>query len=235
MARTGSRWLDRLRVLTDPQRLFAARWMRPAGAVALVALGFFAARLTTTDTGEPLVAPFLGGSSVNAATTQVRLVEPAGEGTVRIVVDETRQRELSGSIEDERIRGLLLNALRDPSDAGVRVESVELLKSRQNCEDTKQALLYALANDPNDGVRLKAIEGLRPYAGDPESRRILSRALLHDDNPGVRTTAIELLIQSDEVDVVETLQELLRREDNSYLRLRCQRALQDMNASVETF
>jgi HEAT repeat protein len=209
--------------------------MRPAGAVALVALGFFAARLTTTDTGEPLVAPFLGGSSVNAATTQVRLVEPAGEGTVRIVVDETRQRELSGSIEDERIRGLLLNALRDPSDAGVRVESVELLKSRQNCEDTKQALLYALANDPNDGVRLKAIEGLRPYAGDPESRRILSRALLHDDNPGVRTTAIELLIQSDEVDVVETLQELLRREDNSYLRLRCQRALQDMNASVETF
>ena len=47
--------------------------------------------------------------------------------------------------------------------------------------------------------------------------------------------AIDLLVQTDEVDVVETLQELLRREDNNYLRLRSQKALQAMNASVETF
>ncbi len=235
-AMTKQGWLDRIRLLAFPRGLFAARWLRPVGAVALVAIGFFAARFITTDAGANLAAPFFGGSASPPATTHVRLVEPSGKsGGVRIVVDETRQRVLSGSVEDDRIRGLLLTALRNPSDPGVRAESVEVLKNRQHCEDTKQALLYTLENDPNDGVRLKALEGLRPYATDPDSRRVLSRALLHDDNPGVRTMAVELLIQSDDVDVVETLQELLRREDNNYLRLRCQKALQNMNASVETF
>jgi hypothetical protein len=35
--------------------------------------------------------------------------------------------------------------------------------------------------------------------------------------------------------VVETLQELLRREDNSYVRMRSEKALEEMNASLETF
>jgi hypothetical protein len=31
------------------------------------------------------------------------------------------------------------------------------------------------------------------------------------------------------------LQEVVQKENNSYVRLRCQRALEDMNASVGTF
>lgn len=210
-------------------------WWRPVGAVALVALGFFAARVSEDGTGAGMLSRAgLGGSS-DAVATQVRLVEPTDGGAVRIVVDETRQRVLSGSVEDERISGLLLRAVRNPSDPGVRAESLDLLKKRQQCDEVKHALLYALEHDPNDGVRLKALEGLRSYSRDHDSRRVLSRVLLNDDNPGIRSQAIDLLVGTDEIDVVETLQELLRREENGYLRLRTEQALQDMNASVETF
>ncbi len=36
-------------------------------------------------------------------------------------------------------------------------------------------------------------------------------------------------------ETVETLQELMQREEDGYIRDRSQRALQTMNASVETF
>ena len=59
--------------------------------------------------------------------------------------------------------------------------------------------------------------------------------MLHDDNAGIRTQAIDLIFQRREKELVGVLQELMRREDNDYIRLRTQRALREMNASVDTF
>jgi HEAT repeat protein len=121
----------------------------------------------------------------------------------------------------------------------VRVESVQLLQERPE-SDVRDALLYALRNDPNDGVRLKALSGLKAFAGDTEIRRELVQVLLMDDNPGVRTQAIDLLMASAERGGLEkqlagAFQELLRKENNSYVRQRCERALEDMRASAETY
>jgi HEAT repeat protein len=204
--------------------------MKPVGAVALVALGFFAARHT-----GPAPAGDMAAEQGEPVATQVRYVEPSESGQIRIVLDETRQRELLGSLDDDRIKRVLLAAVRNPSDPGVRADSLDLLKQRSESDEVRDALLFALEHDPNDGVRLKALEGLRAYPPDAESRRVLSRVLLGDKNPGVRSLAIELLTRTAEVDVVETLQELLMREDNSYVRMRSQRALEQMNAPVETF
>ena len=35
--------------------------------------------------------------------------------------------------------------------------------------------------------------------------------------------------------MVGVLQELMRKEENGYVRMRCQKALRDMKASVDTF
>ena len=223
----GASWLDRLRAVFRTPAGPAAAWFKPAGAVALVAVGFFAARFTA--------APPWPLAPSDPITMRVRYLEPSPSGEIRVVVDETRQRVFSGTLEDESIRQLLLAAARDPADAGIRAESVDLLRSRPRSEEVRRALLYALQNDPNDGVRLKALEGLKSYAADAESREVFSHVLLTVNNPGVRTMAIDLLVTSDQQDVVETLQRLLRREDNSYVRLRSQEALRNMNASVETF
>jgi len=209
-------------------------WMRPVGALAMVAVGFFGARLIPS---AQVLAPVAGLVSPEspAVATRVRFVNPAADGHVRLMLEETRQRELSGGLDDEEIRRLLLSAAADPADPGLRVESIDLLKAHSSDDEVRKALLDALRGDPNSGVRLKAIEGLRLYARDPETRRVLAAVLLNDDNPGVRTQAIDLLVQSKEPDVAGVLQELIRREENNYVRSRSQKALNEMKASVGTF
>ena len=205
-------------------------FIKPIGAAALIALGFFGARFTSL----PSTAQAPQGSVPLAS--RVRYVEPADSlGQVQIVVEETSQRTLSGATGSEPIRRLLLSAARDASDAGLRVESMDILRSSAESADVRRALIYALQHDPNSGVRLKALEGLRASSGDPDTRRALSQALLGDVNPGVRTLAIDMLTQKKEAALVGVLQELMRKEDNGYVRLKCQKALHEMNASVETF
>ena len=187
------------------------------------------------------VAPnsFLGNwrsaGMVDPATSRVRYVEPVSPGRVQIVLDETRQRVLSGSVDDEAIQRLLLTAAKDPSDAGLRVESVDLLKNNSQSAEIRKALVYSLEHDPNAGVRLKALDGLKQFAEDPDTRQALTQVLLKDDNPGVRTQVIDLLVQRHTDAMVGVLQELMEKEDNGYIRMRCQKVLQEMNASAEMY
>ncbi len=223
-ARAG--WWARLR------HPFAGGWQwafRPVGAVALVALGFFGARWTA-----PQAAPTAqnGGGDV---ILRVRYLQPDPSGRVQIVVEETRQRVLAGNPEDEPIQRLLLAAARDAADPGLRGDTVDILRTRPESVEVRRALLATFEHDPNAGVRLKALEGLKAFATEPEVRSTLVRVLLVDDNPGVRIQAIDLLTQKREDALVGVLQELVQRESNNYVRLRCQRALQEMNASVGTF
>jgi HEAT repeat protein len=64
---------------------------------------------------------------------------------------------------------------------------------------------------------------------------VLAHVLLHDQEPSIRVQAIDLLVQSKDAALAGFLQDLLRRENNTYIRSRSQRALAEMNASVGTF
>ncbi len=204
-----------------------ARYRQPIGAVALLALGFFSARLTMQKPSAPLPANDVVYSSI-------RSVQPAADGRVQIALDETRRRVISGSLEDTRIRGLLLAAVREEDNPAVRVESVDVLK-RLPVQDVRGALVAVLANDANPAVRLKAVDALKPYTTDSEVRKALMLALVNDENAGVRIQCIDLLVVRPDGSMVGALQDLVQRESNSYVRLKCERALRDMNASVGTF
>lgn len=210
---------------------WAPTFAKPAGALALVALGFFAARLVPSGNAFGIQAGVL-----DPANARVRYAESDQQGKVQLVVDETHQRVISGRLDDSRIRALLLAAAKDPSDPGLRVESVDILKSRPESDDIRTALVYALQHDANAGVRLKALEGLKPYASQPDVRKALSAVLLGDDNPGLRTQAIDLLTQNpNQEHIVGVLQELMHKEENGYVRLRCEKALRQMKASVDSY
>ena len=227
-----SSFWDKLREGFSIHFHFTPGWMQPVGAVAMLALGFVAARMTPGS----MLGSFRAASVMpEPVTSRVRYVEPVASGRIQIVVDETRQRVLSGRLEDQSIQRLLLTAAKDPSDAGLRVESVDLLKNRPQSAEIRTALLYALQRDPNAGVRLKALDGLKEFASDPETRKALTQVLLKDDNPGVRTQVIDLLIQHRTDAMVGVLQELMGKEDNDYIRMRCQKVLNEMNASVESY
>jgi len=210
---------------------FAPGIAQVAGAVAMLALGFVGARMVPGTLGGGWSA----ASVFNPATSHVRYVEPTSAGKIQIVVEETRERTLSGSVDDRDIQRLLLAAAKDPADAGLRVESVDLLKNRPQSAEIRSALLAAVQHDPNAGVRLKALDGLKNFAEDSETRKALTQVLLTDDNPGVRTQVIDLLIPQRSDAMVGVLQELMMKEDNDYIRTRVEKALHDMNASIESY
>jgi predicted anti-sigma-YlaC factor YlaD len=223
---------NRLRQLSSMLwRSFSMPWLKPVGALALVAAGFGMSRMMMqTPAGA------LGSGTAEPVAMQVRYLQPdPASGNVRIVLDETRQRVMTGSLEDAAIQQVLLSAAKESSDPGLRVVSMDMLKNRAQSAVVRRALLQAVQIDVNPGVRMKALEGLKSYGSDPEARKVLARVLLTDDNPGVRIQAIDILAQSHGVENAGVFQELLETESNNYVRLRSQKALRDMNASVETF
>ncbi|MBL8176359.1 MAG: HEAT repeat domain-containing protein [Bryobacterales bacterium] len=199
-------------------------FLRPVGALALLAFGFVGGRLW--DESRTVNEP---------SALRVRNLTANQVGGVDLIVEEVRQKTLTGSLDDERIREMLLTAAMDPSDPGLRARTLEVLKQQAEQTEVRRALLKALSWDSNPGVRLKAIEALRPVSRDPETRRVLARVLLEDDNPGVRTQAVDLLADEVEIDVIGTLQEAIARESNPYIRQKTLKALREANASVETF
>ena len=203
-------------------------WARPIGALAMLALGFFSARLTTR---EPALASIAG----EPIASTIRSVQPDASGHVRIALDETRRRMVTGSVSDGNIERLMLAAARDAGNDGLRVESIDILKAHATSADVRDALLAALRNDPNPGVRFKALEGLKGMASQPEVRKTLGYVLQNDQNPGVRIQAIDMLTQRQDSELVGMLQQLVSKESNGYVRQRCERALEEMNASVGTF
>jgi anti-sigma factor RsiW len=204
------------------------RFRTPVGAVALVAVGFLAARFTGAGVPASSLSP------AGEVFSTVRSVEPDSSGRVQIAFDETRRRVVSGPTGDRDIQRLLLAAAREDNPA-VRVESVDLLKSRADSGEVRDALLNAVAHDSNAGVRLKALDGLKPLAGDPQVRKTLAQVLLADDNPAVRMQVVDLLVSQRDDSMVGVLQNLVQKEDNNYVRLKCEKALKDMNASIGTF
>jgi hypothetical protein len=179
-------------------------------------------------------SPVPAGISPDAVVSGIRS-DPAS-GQVRIDLDESHSKEIAGSADSEAIQELLLRAVRDQGNPGLRVQSVEILKDHSRSAIVRQALLQALAHDANPGVRLKALEGLTAFSSSDDSvRKALTHALLTDANPAVRIQAIDVLTKDRDEALVGVYQEIVRTEGNNYVRLKCRDALRQMNASEGAF
>lgn len=206
----------------------------PVSAMALVAVGYLAARLT----GPAGLPGSLGTTNAaldnSAMFSSVRSIESQPSGTVRISLDEIHRREVTGRVDEEKIQRLLLAAVRE-ENPGVRVESVGMMKECAKSSPVRAALLDRVTHDPNAGVRLKALEGLKAFADDASVRQTLAQVLLHDDNPGVRIETINVLTSHHDDAMVGILQEVFQKEDDHYVRTKVRNALQEMHATVGTF
>jgi len=178
-------------------------------------------------------------------------------GTLQLHVRTEEPLVLSGNVDDPDLRRVLTYVVEngDQTDAGVRLDCLEALRSRNADLDVRRALLFAARKDQNPAVRMKALESLRDAITDKAVRETLIDALEHDANPGVRVEAVNLLVRSlepgapdssqtpqpaiaaDGVDslldpsmehVVRTLQDLQRNDPNRYVRLRSAAALRQI-------
>ena len=223
-ARTAvkSTWLGRLRD-------FVPAWpklMRPAIGFAMLALSFYAGR-QVEDRKSVLAA--------GLPTSTIRTIQGTGNGMVQIVLEEPRRRMIEGALTEAGIEQALLAATRQSPDAGMRLESVDLLRNRCNRDEVRKAMMQTLEHDESPSVRLRALEALRPHVNDSGVRQALTRVLLNDSNPNVRMQAIDLLVDRPPAEIVGTLQEVIRRDENDYVRSRCLRVLSQMRASPGVF
>jgi hypothetical protein len=211
---------------------------RAALASFLVILGFGVGRWAGTS--GPLQTEGVSEANLFGPNVQIRQVRPDQSGQVRIVIDRVRQDEVTGPIDDERIRRFVLAATRESADPAVRVDSVQVLTG-QSGNDVRDALLASVRRDPNAAVRLKALEALRPFAQDPTTRQTLKFILEHDENPGVRSEAIDVLVPATETtevapDLVRTHQDVMRSDpSDEYVRMRCLQLLQETRALPDTY
>ena len=185
-------------------------------------------------------------------------------GTVQLHVRTEQPIVLSGSVDDADVRRVLTYVVMNGErfDAGVRLDCLDVLRTRTGDKDVRHALLAAARRDQNAAVRMKALEALRDSTTDDAVRDTLLEALQHDANPGVRVEAVNLLVRSLEregpgeppvpgavpapeiagaqippdpsVDrVIRALQGLQHRDPNRYVRLRSAAALRQIGPREE--
>jgi hypothetical protein len=212
------------------------QFLRPMTVMALLGIGFFAAKVTP-GLNFPGGVASMGLGDFSGA--QVRNVATEPDGRLRIVVDETRERTISGSRENQQIRDLLMAAAKEGADPGLRAQTVTILLSDADASDVREALAFAMANDENASVRLKAMEGLERYTNDPVVQNALAHVLLNDPNSGMRTRVIDALGEREGQELnrqmVGALQELMSREDDQGVRDRASRMLHSIKASDGTY
>jgi HEAT repeats/Putative zinc-finger len=214
-------WWSRL--IFDPVHWLNQVRFAPALAAAIFMVGFAGGigatykmvktpvEVSPTSTAQPSLASVSGISSI---------VQQPGSKQVTIKYETVSPQEARGSLGDQNIQQLLLYAARNNFNAGVRMDSVDLLTQQPNNLHVREALLYALRYDSNTGVRLKALDSLGPFVKDDvQVRDAVLESLMSDANPGVRVEALRLLVPvRADGSVRIVLQRLAAKDENRYIR-----------------
>jgi len=214
---------------------------RTAAALTLVALGFSlgwiirprAAQVgqllpgTRGATSSSLVAGTdLGGARISDIT---QVAPDPQTGQVKITLNAARQVTMEGSLDDPRIQKVLLYAVRSYDNPGIRLDTLDALRSGSNNPTVQTALLYAMQHDPNAGVRLAALNSVPQMPWCEEVQSALVDAAQHDDNLGVRDQAIDLLVAhvvaAEDQNLVPVLENLAANDSDRYVRMKSARAL----------
>jgi HEAT repeat protein/putative zinc finger protein len=199
--------------------------MRLLESAALVAMGL-ALGVYVSNIEAPSTAPSSNASNISViprdgsvSNVQVVNANPA-TGEVELAGEVSQPIRFQGSLQDDNVRRLLFNALRDANNPGSRLRAVEILAQKPTDEMIEEALINAMVYDDNPGVRLRALEGLQQYAAEKHVRSAFMNTLANDDNAGIRVEAIEALTKQNAKDneLAKTIEEVTKKDDNPYIR-----------------
>ena len=157
-------------------------------------------------------------------------------GGVRITLDAERRVTLEGSLDDPRIRQVLVDTVTGYDNPGIRRDTLDALRTHRDNPSVRAALLFAIQHDANAGMRLEALKTVRGMELGRDMQEALLSALEHDTNPGVRVAAVNALVEhaaeegQDET-VMAVLMKLAASDQNAYVRLQCQAAVRKMEGN----
>jgi hypothetical protein len=193
------------------------------------------APLTPSGTTSPFGASDLGDVRIR----HISEVAPDPQsGGVRITLDAERRVTLEGSLDDPRIRQVLVDTVRGYDNPGIRRDTLDALRTHRDNPSVRAALLYALRHDANAGLRLEALKTVRGMQWGPDVHQALLGALEHDANPGVRVAAVDALVEhaveeGEDETVMPVLLKLAASEQNPYVRLQCLAAVRKMEGNEQ--
>jgi putative zinc finger protein/HEAT repeat protein len=209
---------------------------RAAVALTLLVLGFGLGWEIRPRVGTPPSSGTSGFSEGNLGDLRINNISqvPSGSenGQVRISVDADHHMTLEGSLDDPRIRQVLVNAVKDYDNPGIRHDSLDVLRSNPEQPSVRTALLYAMQNDPNAGLRLEALEASQELEWTPEVRQAFLNTLEKDKNPGVRVAAVDILTEHADSSMMPALERLAASDPNRYVRMKSLSALRKLNGGL---
>jgi len=159
------------------------------------------------------------------------IVREPNSNLVEVRYNQVEPRHVRGTLDDPKIRQLLMMASQNGANPGVRNDSVDLLaaecRSGHGCSGAdvqgtavRDALMVALRYDRSATVREKALEGLQPYVGeDMQVRDAVLETLLNDPDARIRSAAITMLepVEAD-TSVRQVLSTVALSDENSHIR-----------------
>lgn len=219
----------------------AAAFMLFLGGAAGALGGYYVSQSRVARAGEAALnqtgaqamaqaaAPALGGeiSGISAIVHQPNSEE------VEVRYNQVVPREISGSIDDPRIRQLLMLASENAASSGVGDGSIDLLaaecRTDRGCRASgiSDALIVVLRYGRSAEMRRKALEGLAPYvAEDTNVRNAVLEALLSDPDTGIRSEAIQMLTPAEaDTSVRQALLSVANSDTDPQVRLVSREAL----------
>lgn len=238
---------------------FEPAW-RPAFGLGLVLIGLIIGRFiiqphpySFTDSISPVssgqsasfeqryIAESLLKDRSRIQDIKVKSLDPAS-GLVQVDFSAVQEYRIQGDPSEKIIGDLLAWSVKNETNSGVRLQSVEELARVSNMSaPARQALVYALINDENPGVRLKALQALGKAPWDKLTEQAILSALLKDTNPAVRISAIDMILsQSEESPTSEGtwrpepyLLQAAESDSNDYVRMRARQAIRQTNFNYE--
>jgi anti-sigma factor RsiW len=179
----------------------------------------------------------------SAGSANVAWVTPSGSRTPMVQVQLMSQAPMNiiGSPDDADVQRALTFVLENGQrfDSGVRMDSLEVLRTRCVDPEVRRAVCTAALSDRNPGVRIKALEALQGFEQDLAVQQTLIGALQNDDNSGVRVEAINLLVNALRAEsssgpadpkILGVLRDRLRNDPNNYVRQQSAAALRQIGA-----
>jgi hypothetical protein len=235
------RWYDR--VADWMTRTAGGLQAAPAAACLLLVAGaglgsvggFEFAQRHAEAKGFPAPPDVAASEPVSAATPEIAnissIVRQPNTNMVEVSYNQIQPQHVLGSLEDPKIRQLLMLASQNAANPGIRNNSVEILAAEcrlgHSCQSAdrhgvgiRDALLVALRYDRSAAVRQKALEGLQPYVGeDTRVRDAVLDALMSDPEAKIRSAAIDMLqpVEAD-TSVRQVLSTVASSDQNPHIR-----------------
>ena len=228
---------------TSPHRAWYQRfafdpsaWLRqvrfsPALAMVIFMVGFGgglgAMYQSTRHNATLTAAPDYTGAAIGGITS---IQKDPTNNTVKVQYDRVMPGSVEGSLNDPKVKDLLLYAAKSDVNAGTRLNSVDALVDKTDDPRVRETLTYALRFDSNPGVRLHAMEGLSGFVKeDIRVRNAVLESLLNDGNLGVRSGALHALepVKTDS-SVRMALEQLAKDDPSDYIRGESKRLLTSM-------